>query len=182
LVPPLFLCFFRHLEISEIAEYRLPSRFLNTAMLASGSLVISFAWGLLLSHADLEFARIYPRMAKDVSRITGPTEAYCTGEWGFRYYLGQEGVKPLPADVSGVRGGSFIIVPKMALPHHIPAGLNSLTTTIQELTYKPATILRTFDWKSPAAFYASEWGLIPFSFSRQNLEEIEILQVNTVTR
>jgi 4-amino-4-deoxy-L-arabinose transferase-like glycosyltransferase len=179
LAPPLFICFYHRLQVSEAVEYRHPARFLNSAMLASGSVVISLAWGLALSHADQEFARIYPRAARDFSRMGEDGDAYCVGEWGFRYYFGRAGAAPLPADVSTVRAGSLIVVPRMALPHEIPEPLKSSTTRIRTFAYKPATILRIFDWKTPAAFYASEWGLIPFSFSRENLEEIEILRVGT---
>jgi hypothetical protein len=165
------------LENSEVVEYRLPARFLNSATLASGSVVLSLAWGLALSHADQEFARIYPRAAGEFAAMAGKADSYCVGEWGFRYYFGQAGAAPLPVDDSVVRSGSFVVIPKMALPHEIPETLRSRTKRIQTLTYKPATALRVFDWKTPAAFYASDWGWIPFSFSSENLEEIEILQV-----
>jgi hypothetical protein len=178
LIPPFLICFFRILEISEISEYRLPARLLNVAMLASGSLVISLIWGLALSWADQEFARIYPRAANEFSRIADRMESYCVGEWGFRYYLGRTGVQPLPVDESLVRGGSFIAIPKLALPHEIPATLRSMTMPVETLAFRPETPLRIFDWQTPAGFYSSGWGLIPFSFSQKALEEIEVLQVN----
>jgi 4-amino-4-deoxy-L-arabinose transferase-like glycosyltransferase len=178
LVPPFLICFFRILEISEVTEYRSPLRILNSAMLASGSLVVSLVCGLVLSHADQEFARIYPRAAKQFSGIADAMKSYCVGEWGFRYYFGRIGAKPLPADESLVRGGSFIAVPKLALPHEIPADLRSMTMQVQTLAFKPDTPLRIFDWQTPAGFYSSGWGLIPFSFSRGALEEIEVMQVN----
>jgi 4-amino-4-deoxy-L-arabinose transferase-like glycosyltransferase len=178
LAPPFLLCLFRILEVSEISEYRLPPRLLNSAMLASGSLVASLIWGLALCRADQEFARIYPRAAEEISRITDAMESYCVGEWGFRYYLGRAGTRPLPVDESSVRGGSFIAIPKLALPHEIPADLRSMTMPIRTLAYKPETPLRILDWQTPAGFYSSGWGLIPFSLSQRTLEEIEILQVN----
>jgi len=177
LAPPFLICYFRRLETLEVAEYRLPRRFLGSAKLASGSVVISLAWVLALSHADLEFARIYPQAAIEFSRIAGKADSYCVGEWGFRYYFSQAGASPLPVDPSVVHAGSIIATAKMALPHDIPVALSSRTTSIQTFKYKPATVLRIFDWTSPAAFYASDWGLIPFSFSRRNLEEIEVRQV-----
>ena len=38
--------------------------------------------------------------------------------------------------------------------------------------------MRTLDWQTPAGFYSSGWGLIPFSLSRRALELIEVRQVN----
>jgi hypothetical protein len=178
LIPPFLICFFRILENSEISEYRLPPRLLNSAMLASGSLVISLTFGLFLSHADLEFARIYPKAANQFSRISDPVKSYCVGEWGFRYYMGQMGVDARPADESLIRGGSFVAIPKLALPHHLPANLRTMMMPVQTLSHKPATPLRLLDKQSHAGFYSSGWGLIPFSFSQSALEEIEVHQVN----
>ena len=182
LVPPVLVCFFRQLEVAEVPEYRLPSRpLLNSAMLASGSLVLSLAWGLALSHADQEFARIYPRAANEFSRICNGMTSYYAGEWGFRYYFREVGAQQLPVDESLVRGGSFIAQPKIALPYVVPADLRSMTMPQQTLTYELGTPLRTIDWptpETPAGFYSTGWGLIPFSFSRRTLEEVEIRQVN----
>jgi hypothetical protein len=178
MLPPFILCFFRMLEKSEIPEYRLPKRILNSAMLASGSLVLSLVLGLTLSRADQEFARIYPRVAAEVHRIAGHASAYSSGEWGFRYYLGRKGVQALPADSSQVRGGSFIAVPKLAQPNNIPADLQSLLIPVETMTYKPDTPVRVLDRQTPAGFWSSGWGLIPFSFSLQPLEQVDIFQVH----
>ncbi len=178
LVPPFLICFFRILEISEVSEYRLPPRLLNCARLASGSLVISLAFGLVLSHADLEFARIYPRAASQFSRMSDSVKSYCVGEWGFRYYMGRMGVDARPADESLIRGGSFVAIPELALPHNLPANLSTMMMQVQTLSYKPDTPIRLLDKQSHAGFYSSGWGLIPFSFSQSALEKIEVWQVN----
>ncbi len=179
LVPPVLICFFRQLEVAEVTEYRLPSRpLLNSAMLASGSLVLSLAWGLALSQADLEFARIYPRAANEFANITKGMSSYYGGEWGFRYYFGWAGARQLPLDESQVRGGSFLALPKLALQYDVPWDLRSMTMPLQTLTYEPATPLRTLDGQTHAGFYSTGWGLIPFSFSHRILEEVELRQVN----
>ncbi len=178
LVPPFLIVYFKILERSEVSEYRIPPRFMNSAMLASGSLIVSLMWGLVLSHADREFADIYPRAARQVSGIADTLDSYCTGEWGFRYYMSREGVRPLPADESLVEGGSLIAIPTLALPYKLPAGLRSMTMPVGKLSFEAGTMLRIMDRQTPAGFYSSGWGLIPFSFSQKPLEEIELLQVN----
>lgn len=178
MLPPFLICYSRKLEISEISEYRLPTPLLNSAMLASGSLVISLAWGLALSHADLEFARVYPKVARDISKAAGSVKSFSAGEWGFRYYLGRAGAGPLPADESQVLGGSFVAIPKLAAPYSIPANLRSMMMPIQTFRYVPKTPLRILDWQTPAGFYSTGWGLMPFSCSQKTLEEIELYQVN----
>jgi len=178
LLPPFIICFFRILEISEVAEYRLPPRILNSAMQASGSVVVSLLFGLLLSHSDQQFARIYPRAANQFSRLADTVKSYCVGEWGFRYYMGRLGILPMPADKSLISGGSFIALPELALPHDLPADLRSMMIPVETLRYRPETNIRVFDAQTPAGFYSSGWGLIPFSFSNKTLERIEVHQVS----
>jgi hypothetical protein len=100
------------------------------------------------------------------------------GEWGFRYYMGQLGILPMPADKSLISGGSFIAVPELALPHDLPADLRSMMMPVETLRYRPETNIRVFDTQTPAGFYSSGWGLIPFSFSSKTLEQIEVYQVS----
>jgi hypothetical protein len=179
LVPPLLICFFRQLEVAEATEYRKSSiPLFNSSILASGSLVISLAWGMALSQADQEFARIYPRIANEFTRITGGRKSFYGGEWGFRYYMSQAGAQQLPIDESRVSGGSYIVLPRLALPYPVPASLKSMTLPIQTLTYNVNTPLRILDRQTHAGFYSTGWGMIPFSFSRQPVEDLEIRQVN----
>lgn len=178
LIPPFIIFYFRQLQFSETAEYRLPPRVLNSGMVASGTVVLSLAWALMLSHADQAFAGIYPKAAREISQLTGNRESYCTGEWGFRYYFTQKGIHPLPADISAVQGGNYVISPKLALPYELPADLRSMTLPVQKYAYDVGTRLRTLDWQTPAGFYSTGWGLIPFSISRGALEQVDVVQVS----
>jgi hypothetical protein len=76
-----------------------------------------------------------------------------------------------------VRGGDFIVRPKLALPYDLPAALESITSTVEIQTFDVATPLRLLDGEKPAGFYSTGWGLIPFSFSWDPLEVVEIAQV-----
>jgi hypothetical protein len=179
LVPPLLIYFFRRLEIEETIEYRrIPRPALSAAMVASGSIVLSLGWGLLLSHADQEFARVYPRAAAEFARIADRMESYYAGEWGFRYYFSREGARQLPVDENRVAGASWLARPRLALPYDVPASLWTMATPVQALSYDVATPIRLLDWRVPAGFYSSAWGLVPFSLSRQSLDIIEVRQVN----
>jgi hypothetical protein len=179
LVPPAILIFFRDLEAREIPEYRLPFRpIFSTSMLASGSIVLSLAWGLLLSQADLEFASIYPRAAQEFKSSANGIPSYYGGEWGFRYYMQQAGSAQLPIDEFRVEGGSYIALPALALAYEIPPGLRSMTAELQTFTYGYASPIRLLDRQSHAGFYSTGWGLLPFGLSRSSLESIEVRQVN----
>jgi 4-amino-4-deoxy-L-arabinose transferase-like glycosyltransferase len=181
LVPPVLVFYFRRLEVTEASEYRAESPpLLNSAMVASGSLVLSLAWGMFLAQADFEFARIYPRAAATFSRMFPGLDSYLTGEWGFRYYFRQIGVKTLPADESSVLGGSLIVKPALAMPFDLPGDLDSMTISrpLARLSFDLKTPFRTMDLQSPAGFYSTFWGLSPFSLSTRSLETLEIRQVS----
>jgi hypothetical protein len=179
LVPPALLVFFRRLEVAEITEYRAESYpFMNSAMVASGAIVLSLAWGMFLAQADFEFARVYPRAAAAFARMYPGFNSYVTGEWGFRYYFGRIGARPLPADESSVPGGSLLIRPRLALPYDPPADLLTMTLPCATLHFDLKTPFRTMDHLTPAGFYSTGWGLIPFSLSQQGLETLEIRQVD----
>ncbi len=179
LIPPVLIMFYRRLEIMEVSEYRADRPpLLNSAMVASGSFVLTLAWGLFLAQADFEFARIYPRAAAEYKSLSEGLESYLTGEWGFRYYLNKAGVKPLPADESSVGGGSLIVTPKLAMPYDMPVDLRSMAEPFASLRFDLKTPFRTMDTVTPAGFYSTGWGLIPFSVSDQSLETLEIRQIN----
>jgi len=179
LLLPFLMVFFRRLEVAETAEYRQPVRpYISAAMVASGSLVLTLAWALTLAHADWELARIYPRAAADARQAAGALPWYFGGEWGFRYYARQSGGLQLPRDESEVEGGGLVVRPRLALPYEMQAALSSMTMPFESFTYHVGTRLRTIDRQSPAGFYSTGWGMIPFSFSDQPAEVVEILQVS----
>jgi len=179
LIPPVLIVFFRRLELMEIEEYRKSSRaVLTAAVVANGSLALSVAWGLILSRADLEAARVYPPLARAFAGIADGMPAYYAGEWGFRYYMSQAGIKQLPRDDSAVRGGSFVAMPKLAIPYDPPAALKGMMVPVETIACDVKTPIRLIDSSVPAGFYSTGWGWLPFSLSRGHLEALEVLQVN----
>ena len=179
LIPPVLIVFFRQIEILETEEYRKASRpVLSAAVVANGSLALSLAWGLILSHADLEAARVYPPLARAFAGMADGMPSYYAGEWGFRYYMAQAGVKQLPRDDSAVRGGSFIATPKLAIPYDPPAALKGTLTPVETVACDVKTPVRLLDNSVPAGFYSTGWGWLPFSLSRGHLEVLEVTQVN----
>ena len=179
LIPPVLIVFFRQLELLETAEYRGPSRsVLSAGVVANGSLALSLAWGLILSHADMEFARVYPPLARAFASAADGLPAYYAGEWGFRYYMSQAGIKQLPRDDSAVRGGSFVALPKLAIPYDPPAALKGMMAPVETIACDVKTPVRLLANSVPAGFYSTGWGWLPFSLSRSHLEVLEVLQVN----
>jgi len=179
LIPPVLIVFFRQLELLETEEYRKPSRSVpSAAVAANASLALSLAWGLILSHADLEAARVYPPLARSFAGMVDGMPAYYAGEWGFRYYMSQAGIKQLPRDDTAVRGGSFVAMPKLAIPYDPPAALKGMMTPVETVSCDVKTPVRLLDSSVPAGFYSTGWGWLPFSLSRGHLEVVQVTQVN----
>ncbi len=179
LVPAFLIFYFRKLEMTEVSEYRNEARpLLNSAMVASGSVVLTLTWGLFLSQADFEFASIYPRAAAAFARMSEGLDSYFTGEWGFRYYFSRMGARHLPMNETAVQGGSLLVKPRMAMPYDMPADLYSMTMPLASLSFDVNTPFRTMDWQTPAGFYSTGWGLLPFTLSRDSQEVLDVRQVN----
>jgi hypothetical protein len=179
LVPPFLIVYFRGLEIREASEYReTRPPWMNSAMVASGSVVLSMILGLFLSQADFELASVYPRVASAFSRLSSGLESYVTGEWGFRYYMTRKGARPLPADETTVSGGSLLIKPQLPAPFDPPSDLASMTIPFARFTYDVKTPFRIMDVKVPAGFYSTGWGMVPFSLSSDSIESMDIRQVS----
>jgi hypothetical protein len=126
----------------------------------------------------MEFASIYPRAAREFGQIAGRMESYTGGEWGFRYYFAQAGVKQFSSQDKSLPGGSWLVRPRLALPYEVDKGLLALAIPVQRITYNVGTPLRLLDWRSPAGFYSTYWGKVPFSLSWSPLEELDVRQVN----
>ncbi len=177
LLPPVLLVFCRRMETRQQAHRDESIQRARLGALACGAAATTVAWGLALSHADLEFASIYPRAAREFSRITGGREAYYGGEWGFRYYFGQAGVRQLQGNAP-LPGGSWIVRPRLALPYELDKTLEAMTNPTHRISYRVATPLRLLAQGCPAGFYSTWWGKAPFSLSFDSLESIEIRQVD----
>ncbi len=191
LVPPVLIGLFARLEAREVAAYRLAGRGrtvfrifpvtfprMSPAMMAAGILVTNLALGLALSFADLEFARVYPRMARAIRAELPIDRAYYGGEWGFRYYMGRSGMRQLPIDESSVRGGDYIVTPSLALPYEVPTALETMLSPAKSWTFGLSNPLRLIDGRSHAGFYSTGWGLLPFSLSWHPIETAQARQVN----
>ena len=191
LVPPILIAIFARLEAREVAEYRLADRrrtvfgifavtlpTMSPAMMAAGILVTNLSLGLALSFADLEFARVYPRMARTIRAELPVDRAYYGGEWGFRYYMERSGMRQLPIDESSVRGGDYIVTPSLALPYEVPAALETMLSPAKSWTFGLSNPLRLIDSRSHAGFYSTGWGLLPFSLSWHPIETARARQVN----
>jgi 4-amino-4-deoxy-L-arabinose transferase-like glycosyltransferase len=176
MIPPVLILFCRQSEIWS----RKKLTALNSGAVLGLVAVLSGTSALALSHADLEFASIYPKAARDFTLIAGHQDSYFGGEWGFRYYLGQAGVRQLPP--SKLPASGLLVRPMLALPYGLDKNSLDMTASVREIAYHVTTPLRVLDRYSPAGFYSTHWGILPFSLSWDNLEIIEVRQIQSLAR
>lgn len=174
LIPPIVIYFCRVLEVEGGTQHRgCPSDRGHRAVL-NAAIVFTAIWGLALSHADFEFASIYPRAARDFAAIAGHTESYYGGEWGFRYYFGRAGLKQMKPDGQPLPAGCLLVRPGLALPYELSKEALAASTLLHERAYRLKSPLRLLDAHSTAGFYDTHWGKLPFSLSWDSQETIDI--------
>lgn len=159
-LPPLLLIWQHRLE-KRIADSYLRRNTLALTVLATGVL------GLALSCADYRLAAGYRGAARQLySDYRGPeTRVWFAGEWGFRFYLEQEGAKPLERIGDQLEVNDILIKPFLASPW---VTLYDSTEHLKLLEQRPLELdfpVRLLDFSSHAGFYSTGWGILPYSWA-----------------
>jgi len=172
-LPPVILAITSKLE-NRFSQGRMPLKAaLALALLAS-------AYSFPLSWADYEFAESYRVNARELCaryRENG-RRIWFAGEWGFRYYMTENGAGIISRDSTEARIGDIIIKPYIASPWVTRYDGNEYTRLLEQIPVRTRLPLRILDFSSHAGFYSSGWGLLPFSWtSGQHWEWFNVFQV-----
>ncbi|MFA5809909.1 MAG: hypothetical protein WC935_06195, partial [Thermoleophilia bacterium] len=175
--PPLVLLFIRLVE-NRFAGSR------NIGYLFIGTLLATAGLGLLVAEADYElamanrdFARKEGVALKEQAAAEG-RRLWFVGEFGFRYYLEQQGIEELPKDrVDILRDGDLIVQSPLADPRSFSDETAERLDLIDTTGYSGLTPFRSLDYNSQAGFYGHFWGILPFSLDYGNIEEYLIYRV-----
>ncbi|MFA5801960.1 MAG: glycosyltransferase family 39 protein [Thermoleophilia bacterium] len=161
--PPLILLFVREFENLWRGHARLRTIFIVT------TLFFTLAGGLAAAVADYRSASVYPEIAEQIAiqlrrePVVGNT-VFIRGEFGFRYYLEQQGFKMLN-DRTEIKTGDMIIFSSLASPSNAwPEG--SYTELFR---YEPGDGFPFRVWNpwAGAGFYTNRMGSLPIVFSRE---------------
>ena len=170
------------------ARYLLPAypalllivmRFVKRAPVFYGSLLaVQIVLGLCLAYSDYEFAGIGRREARDFqSRYLGNPQPFVfSAEWGWRYYLGQMGGEIMADDTNG-RPGELFVKSSLALGRVFDNQFGRSLELIEQRTYRIRSPLRLLDPHTHAGFWSDGWGVLPFWFSREPLDEFSVYRV-----
>lgn len=178
LFPPAILLFVRLTESYMPDNEKLLANILIAAVLASSSIA------LLVAGADYELAQTYKRFAAvdgrrlgDEAESTG-NQAWYVGEFGYRYYMEQQGFKQLPEDTL-VAEGDLIVQAPLADPRPFSDELGDRIELVEIIGYQGEIPLRVTSFQAKAGFYGHFWGLLPYSLAAGNVEEFLVFRVVT---
>ncbi len=169
--PPLVLLLVRATEVQIAVSKRWRAFYVSL-------LVTQLLLGVALAQADFQFANTFRHVARDFKqqyRTRGDSFLF-TGEWGFRYYLGALGGH-IMTRASVVEPGELMVESRLCLSQNLDNELNRSLQVVEQRTYRITSPLRLLDKEAKAGFWSDGWGVLPFWFSAQPLDEITVYLV-----
>jgi len=139
--------------------------------------VITFVFGLILSWTDFELALIYKIFPQSIRKTYPNAKIWFIGEWGFRYYMKEEGGLYLLSDDTRPGPGDVIVKPQMAGLHQMAASVSNQCMVYDPFVLFSPNPLKILNLPSKAGFYSSGFGLLPFSAGATPLESIDICRI-----
>ncbi len=136
-------------------------------------IAVQVVLGFALSYTDYEFAGLGRREARDFGShyVSKPQPFLFSAEWGLRYYLSSMGGQIAAEDTTGAPGELFV-KSRLALGRTFD-GLE----LIDQRTYRIRSPFRLLAQDSHAGFWSDGWGVLPFWFSREPLDEFSVYRV-----
>lgn len=158
-LPPALLIIIKGIESR--FESGKPPRIIPALLVAS-----TLVYSVPVSYADYEFAEAYRAYTKKLSEKYQSPErtVWYTGEWGFRYYMEQNGTRIMARNDRGAEAGDIIIKPYIASPWVTLYDGGEYTRLVEQVPVEVQLPLRILDFSSHAGFYSSGWGLLPVSW------------------
>ena len=144
-----------------------PDRDLNIGRKAISTIVvITFVFGLILSWTDFELALTYKVFPQSIRQNYPKEKIWFIGEWGFRYYMKEQGGIYLLSDDTSPSSGGVIIKPQMAGLHQMAESVSNQCLVTEPFDVFSPNPLRILNLAAKAGFYSSGFGLLPYSISR----------------
>lgn len=142
---------------------------------ATVAAVLMLASGLVLGAVDFQFAEAYKQQALSLNDIR--SHRWFIGEWGFRYYMEENGGTYLLSTNNSPVAGDVIVRPRIAGQHEFSPDLRArirLRETKDIYGRLPVCLLNP---EAKAGFYAHGFGFLPFAFCSTPVERFDIYDV-----
>ena len=171
-LPPLVFAMAESLE-ARLAPGRL-GRLYGTTL--AGVLALSLALALV----DYRHAGAQKALAAQVSEkyLARGRSVWCVSHWGLQYYLEQAGARVMDFARGGwslVRPGDVAVSARVNSNYQPPK--SPLFADVSRLTvYEPIPLRLISGWSGEGGFYSNVTGFLPYSLSREPLEEFTIVE------
>jgi len=150
---------------------------------AAGALALSLG----LAAAERAQVNFYREVAPEIAAEIGarPGTRWFVGSWGFQHEMERQGFRPvLPPELAApaLAVGDWIATPRNVAQPDISLH-RRLYPVREERTWEKRTWnpLRTTNPDATAGFYSHRYGYVPFAWSREPLERIQLLRVEAAT-
>lgn len=143
---------------------------------AAGAVLL---FGLALGSVDARYARAQKDIAALVKEryLSAGRTVWYTGHWGFQHYMSQAGAKPIEegSGWDAARPGDVVAVP--ANNTNIVHGRPRLADVSRIAVDHPLPLRLMSAGAPEAGFYSSAFGFLPFSFSREPVDEFTLVEL-----
>jgi hypothetical protein len=139
------------------------------------TLCVVFLSGISLAVSDYLWADSYKQAARYV-KDKGYNKGYFVGHFGLQYYLEKAGMTALEVN-KPLLGAGFIVAARNPDPQRPSQEIMSAIKLIELKPFQSRFPLRLMNSKLRAGFYSSYWGILPFNFSDEPLDEIAIFKI-----
>jgi len=143
-------------------------------------IVLTFVNGSAVGYGGYILANTYRDFAETrLSRLNreGEKEIYFIGEEGFRYYMERVGARYLLRSDNSPDVGSFVIIPTFLHQYPINPDLMKRLRLKETVVYDSKFPIRIVNPRAKTSFFCYYAGLLPYSFSKEPLEEFKIYEV-----
>jgi hypothetical protein len=146
----------------------------------SSLLAIQLVLGLALAQADYQFAGLARREARDFQSkyLAQPQSFIFSAEWGWRYYFRSMGGEIVADDTAG-HPGEVYVKSSLAIGAVFDNPLGRSLKLVDQVPYPVRSPLRVLDPHTHAGFWSDGWGVLPFWFSVEPLDEVSVYRVGS---
>jgi hypothetical protein len=162
-LPPLFLITFASIR-PRAAVPVIAATLVLSALIATGD------YRFVNSYRDWVSQTVVP-LQQSGFRVWSATES------GLRFYLERRGVPTLSSSDLTPAGGD-LIVKQASFAYSLNDELGSLLIPLRKTDLLDSFPVRTFSASAGAGFHDSNFGFVPFSFSRAPLDRLEVAEVS----
>ncbi len=137
-------------------------------------------YSLVVARADYRMASMYRDLAREIVHDYQQPgrQIWFTAEWGLRYYLEQSGARLLLRTSVEPAVGDIIVKPYVASPWVTLYDGSEYTDLLEQREAQMGSRIRILDFFSHAGFYSTAWGILPFSFGRDDRWEwVNVFQI-----